>query len=174
MLRFAVGVSIASLWWFQGITNSIQMDSISPTFATYWTAVSTPFNKQSPRLYKNNYAIWTFPFPPPSRTAERVDNDELLICHYQYACSHQEKETNNKKNAEEVERLNLRSLTDGLKFHHYVRDHAYHKVRHFQDFPLHIQAIAMISTLLKNPGTFWCVVCITCLVCIVSKMCVCV
>lgn len=48
--------------------------------------------------------------------------------------------------------MNLRDLTHGTYFHNYVRDHAYHKVRHMNDFPYHIQAITLLGLLKSNHG----------------------
>eukprot|EP00554_Chaetoceros_debilis_P003067 CAMPEP_0194086570 /NCGR_PEP_ID=MMETSP0149-20130528/21613_1 /TAXON_ID=122233 /ORGANISM="Chaetoceros debilis, Strain MM31A-1" /LENGTH=1080 /DNA_ID=CAMNT_0038769683 /DNA_START=479 /DNA_END=3721 /DNA_ORIENTATION=+ len=111
-------------------------------------------------IQKNNgkYAVWMFPFPPPARTSNEIiallaqeDNEEetalTLICAYSNACKAFEGHT----------KINLRDLTQGTYYHNYVRDQAYHKVRHMNDFPYHIQAIAMLGLLLNEEGENVCV-----------------
>ena len=100
------------------------------------------------------FVVWTFPFPPPrpprfSSPREVVSADETLLCHYDYACSQFTTTTTTTINKQKV---NLRSLTAGSKYEHYIRDHAYHKVRHLHNFPYHLQAITMISVLTNHPG----------------------
>lgn len=91
-----------------------------------------------------DFVVWTFPFAPPSPWEH--DPDTTIICPYRNAC------LDGSRTSSKASSLNLRSLTEGSYFHQYVRDHAYHKVRHGKDFPLHIQAISMLSILLKKPS----------------------
>eukprot|EP00586_Coscinodiscus_wailesii_P011663 CAMPEP_0172510334 /NCGR_PEP_ID=MMETSP1066-20121228/227779_1 /TAXON_ID=671091 /ORGANISM="Coscinodiscus wailesii, Strain CCMP2513" /LENGTH=1022 /DNA_ID=CAMNT_0013289245 /DNA_START=447 /DNA_END=3515 /DNA_ORIENTATION=+ len=89
------------------------------------------------------YAVWMFPFPPQAKNMKSpLSHDETLICAYSHACEAFEDHT----------KINLRDLTDGTYFHNYVRDHAYHKVRHMNDFPYHIQAITLVALLKSNHG----------------------
>jgi len=89
----------------------------------------------------SNFAVWMFPFPPP-RTDISISSDSILICAYSNACDAYKDHV----------KINLRSLTTDTFFQNYVRDHNYHKVRHMQDFPLHIHAIAMMALLQTKPG----------------------
>ena len=97
------------------------------------------------------YVVWTFPFPPLATTSNGViallaqeDDEEetelTLICTYSNACEAFKGHI----------KINLRELTQGTYYHNYVRDHAYHKFRHMNDFPYHVQAITMLSLLLNN------------------------
>mmetsp|Transcript_2361 Transcript_2361/g.3494 ORF Transcript_2361/g.3494 Transcript_2361/m.3494 type:complete len:1064 (-) Transcript_2361:177-3368(-) len=89
------------------------------------------------------YAVWMFPFPPQGKNMKSpLVRDGTLICAYSHACEAFEDHT----------KINLRDLTDGTYFHNYVRDHAYHKVRHMNDFPYHIQAITLLALLKSNHG----------------------
>ena len=90
----------------------------------------------------STFVVWMFPFPPPVGTMAIQSADEILICAYSNAC--QEYKDHSK--------INLRSLTQNTYFHNYVRDHAYHKVRHMNDFPNHIQAITLMALLQTRPG----------------------
>lgn len=84
----------------------------------------------------SNFVVWMFPFPPP-KEARALLSDSSLICGYDNAC----------KDYPDNVKINLKELTKNNYFHNYVCDHAYHKVRHMSDFPLHIHAITMISLL---------------------------
>ena len=97
----------------------------------------------------SHFLVWTFPFPPPTPTKEAsksmaVNDGTTLICAYSNACDDYEHHT----------KINLSALTKHTYFHNYVRDHAYHKVRHMKDFPFHIHAITMMSLLQTRPGKF--------------------
>jgi len=95
------------------------------------------------------FSVWMFPFPPPHSI--KINDSETLLCAYANACSEVQDPSTPAK-------VNLRELTEGTYFHNYVRDHAYHKVRHMNDFPYHIQAITMLSLLkTSQPDTTTCV-----------------
>mmetsp|Transcript_33613 Transcript_33613/g.49393 ORF Transcript_33613/g.49393 Transcript_33613/m.49393 type:complete len:1148 (-) Transcript_33613:125-3568(-) len=91
----------------------------------------------------STFVVWMYPFPPPVGMMTIQSADEILICAYSNAC--QEYKDHSK--------INLRSLTQNTYFHNYIRDHAYHKVRHMNDFPHHIQAITMMTLLQTRPGS---------------------
>ena len=118
---------------------------------------------------RHNFVVWTFPFAPPtggggvgeehhrSEYSEQYqDKDYTFVCPYRNACQKFGDHSSVSALSPSSFQLNLRSVTSGSSnFYQYVRDHAYHKVRHGKEFPLHIQAIAMISLLSKNPGTHY-------------------
>lgn len=88
----------------------------------------------------SKYAVWMFPQPPPAKNMHAVlSRDETLICAYSHACEALKDHVSTS--------VNLRDLTHGTYYHNYVRDHAYHKVRHLNDFPYHIQAITLLGLL---------------------------
>ena len=91
----------------------------------------------------STFVVWMFPFPPPVGTMA-IQSDEILICAYSNAC----------KEYKDHSKINLRSLTQNTYFHNYIRDHAYHKVRHMNDFPHHIQAITMMALLQTRSGEY--------------------
>ena len=88
------------------------------------------------------YAVWMFPFPPMKTETALLSHDETLICAYAHAC---EAFKSHKK-------INLRELTSGTYYYNYVRDQSFHKVRHMNDFPYHIQAITMLGLLKSSQG----------------------
>ena len=128
-------------------------------------------NFNSMDRHTHNYVVWTFPFAPPtgeggggvgegqhrSEYSEQYQGkDYTFICPYRNACQEFGDHSLVSGLSPSFFQLNLRSLISvSSNFYQYVRDHAYHKVRHGKDFPLHIQAIAMISLLSKNPGTHY-------------------
>lgn len=93
-----------------------------------------------------HYIVWMYPFPPPDFEIKEdwtVPRDQILICPYsRNAC-------NGKGTT-----VNMAELTKDTLYHSYILDHPYQKLRHMKDFCHHIQAIAMISLLLKNNGEF--------------------
>ena len=95
-------------------------------------------SKYNQRGYRK-YVVWMFPFPPPASYSGGIVSSEL-ICAYSNAC----------KDFEDHAKINLRELTQGTYYHNYIRDQAYHKVRHMNDFPYHIQAITMLALMLDN------------------------
>lgn len=104
-----------------------------------------PFTEElTKKTHSSDFLVWMFPFPPPTKEASKMAVDGTLICAYSNACNDYDHHT----------KINLKALTKGTYFHNYVRDHAYHKVRHMQDFPYHIHAIAMMSLLQTRPGKF--------------------
>ena len=96
------------------------------------------------KTHSSDFLVWMFPFPPPTKEASKMAIDDTLICAYSNACNDYEHHT----------KINLKALTKDTYFHNYVCDHAYHKVRHMQDFPYHIHAITMMSLLQTRPGKF--------------------
>lgn len=101
-------------------------------------------NQQS-RGVNGKYAVWMFPFPPSTKTSDEItalmaQESITVICAYTNAC----------ETFKDHIKINLRELTRGTYYHNYIRDQAYHKLRHMNDFPYHIQAITMLALLLKN------------------------
>jgi hypothetical protein len=89
-----------------------------------------------------HYIVWMYPFPPPNFEIDNwtVPQGQILICPYRNACNGKGR------------MVNLAELTKDTLYHSYILDHPYQKLRHMTDFCHHIQAIAMISLLLKNDG----------------------
>ena len=131
--------SLSSSYSFKS-KSSILRAATSTSRATLLTMINT--NKK--------YVVWMFPFPPPpppppsSSEPKNVNADEVLICAYSFACN---------QDYEQFLTINIRDLTQNTYYENYIRDHAYHKVRHMIDFPYHIQAITMLSLLLLGNGT---------------------
>jgi len=96
---------------------------------------ATKFNQRGHR----KYVVWMFPFPPLSLSTTEIVLPKL-ICAYSNAC----------KDFKDHAKINLRELTQGTYYQNYIHDQAYHKVRHMNDFPYHIQAITMLALLLDN------------------------
>mmetsp|Transcript_7514 Transcript_7514/g.9807 ORF Transcript_7514/g.9807 Transcript_7514/m.9807 type:complete len:816 (+) Transcript_7514:74-2521(+) len=86
------------------------------------------------------FVVWMFPFPPTQSAP--VLSGETLICAYSNACPQKE----------ERRSINLKSLTTHTKFHNYVRDQAWFKVRDWQSFPKNIQIITMLVLLDTHKG----------------------
>ena len=106
-------------------------------------AQPSSFNRNPGDGPVSKFAVWMFPHPPPAKsTNTALSFGETLICAYSNACEAFENPTS----------INLRDLTHGTYYHNYVRDHSYHKVRHLNDFPYHIQAITLLSLLKSNGG----------------------
>ena len=97
-------------------------------------------------LSKKNFVVWMFPFPPQNSQDMLLQADETLICPYSNACPQHHQDP-------AYTQINLRSLTEDTFFENYVRDHAWHKIRHWQDFPCHIQVITSMTLLRNNPGS---------------------
>lgn len=93
---------------------------------------------------QKNFVVWMYPMAP-SFTADDVKKGETLICPYANACPEYHEGT-------AYQQMDLKELTEGTRYENYVRDHAFHKIRHFRDFPSHIQVITLLSLLIKNPG----------------------
>jgi len=89
----------------------------------------------------SKYVVWMFPYPPPAKNMRAaLSRDETLICAYSHACGALKNHVS----------IDLRDLTQGTYYHNYVRDHAYFKFRHMNDFPYHIQAITLLGLLKSN------------------------
>lgn len=146
MIGLIVAVQTLSL----NLNKYQQYDVIESTVKDEVGVPHTTEAKMNQRVNRK-YAVWMFPFPPPARTSNEImallaqesqgdENALTLICAYSNACDA----------FNDHVKINLPELTQGTYYHNYVRDHAYHKFRHLNDFPYHIQAITMLALLLKN------------------------
>ena len=91
------------------------------------------------------YIVWMYPFPPPNFEINdewTVPRDQILICPYYSRSACNRKGTT----------VNMAELTKDKLYNAYILDHPCHELRHMHNFCHHIQAIAMISLLLKNNG----------------------
>jgi hypothetical protein len=138
MFREAVGITEMT----RLVGASVDLNAISLERSFGWGAMG-PDIAPTP----SKFVVWMFPFPPPSNQKELVGPGETLICGYTTGCALQQQ-----VHSDPIAPINLRLLTEHTYFHNYIRDHAFHKTRHFKDFPMHVQAISMLTLLQTWPG----------------------
>ena len=127
-VNFYLGVKSKSVW---AVTEQLQSSLVATSSAIRRMPSTTSL-----------FVVWMFPFPPPSTAVVPSSDDVVIICAYSNACGSNENHVS----------INLMSMTKGNYFSNYICDHAYHKVRHMLDFPLHIHAITMITLLQSTQG----------------------
>ena len=88
------------------------------------------------------HVVWMFPFSPKENN-HHIGNHEILVCPFENACADY-----NSHHRRAI--FNLKEITKDSFFENYVRDHAFNKIRHWKDFPTHIQVITLLSLLQKH------------------------
>mmetsp|Transcript_22592 Transcript_22592/g.26186 ORF Transcript_22592/g.26186 Transcript_22592/m.26186 type:complete len:833 (-) Transcript_22592:200-2698(-) len=119
-------------------SSSLTSSSLTSSSTTIATSASTTSSNASSTSTATKFVVWMLPFPPKDKP--QIYENETLLCGYSNAC----------KDHQHYLNINLRELSEETFFQNYVRDHIYHKVRHMDEFPLHIQAIAMAALLHKK------------------------